>query len=220
MFTKKIMAVATVTVATMGLGAGVASADTINGLNGPGGTGWHALVEQTGAFTGDRITGSASGAILDTSIGDITCDSEFVSTVTDNPGSDDALIQVNPANSNRSPVDKLEFTGCTDSIPFIVVNSATISGSITGVADAENQTVTLNGITVNVNTSVGTCTYSGNVVGDLDTGAQTLTFVNDVVGKTAGSGLCPSTGAFNAEYELEAWNHPVTVKYDTGRLIN
>jgi len=219
MFGKKMVSVALASVVVMGVSASAASADTIQkSVNGT----WSNLA------VGDRIEGSASPATLSTNIGNINCASDFLSTVTDNPGSnaglfpaDDAEIQINPAVA-RSPLDYLTFTGCTDTIPFIVVNSATISGDIDGRADADGaqETVSLVGITVNVNTSVGVCTYSGNVTGVLNEPNQTLTFTGQNVAKTAGSGLCPSSGAFSATYDLVGTNPNTSVAYDELRLIN
>lgn len=191
MFTKKLMAVATVTVATMGLGASVASADVIQGDG----------VDLSVGAAIDGSTTSPAKAVLSTSIGNISCDSAFSSQVSaQNSGSSaDAEVTIDDANG-----DTLTFTNCTDTIPVINVSSAVINGDITGSADAASQTLTLNGISVNVNTTAGTCTYGGNVVGDLDTGNQSLDFVNDAVSKTAGSALCPGTGGFSASYALSS----------------
>ncbi len=94
-----------------------------------------------GAETG---SGQAVAVTYDTSIGDIVCDSAFISTVTESPGSssggssygDDVEIDLSPWKSGRSPDDQLALTGCTDTIPFIVVNSGTLNGSIAGTAEA------------------------------------------------------------------------------------
>jgi len=195
MFTKKIMAAATVAIAAMGMAAGTASADTIK-------------VAGTALSSGDRLIGSTANAQLSTSLGNINCASAFRGTVTSNAtgAGNNILGEINPANLSRSPVDSLTFTGCTDTIFLINVQSAVINGDvgITGRATGSNNgTLTLTDITVDVTTNVNTCSYNGDVTGVFTYSTQNLVFTNQSVDEITGNFGCPSTGTFSATYSTD-----------------
>ncbi len=73
--------------------------------------------------------------------------------------------------------------------------------------------MTFNGISINMNTSVGTCTYGGIFVGFVDSWADTLDFSRSMLSKWAGSSLCPATGAWTADDALVGWNHGISVPH-------
>ncbi len=187
---------------------GVAAAATTALVLAPGAQADELVASGVPLDVGDRIEGTAATATASTSIGNVTCASNIRSTVTANPGAGGghATLGIDPADTSRTPRDAWTLSGCTDTIPYVVINGATLVNPVTATLSGSARTASFPGLSLQVSTSVGMCTYSGNLVGDLSAPDGTLGFDNDTMIKNSGSSLCPGSKGVTGTYDLAAYD--------------